>query len=120
MPSHLNELELCGIFLKLNNGLGQVAIQFKKSLHKSNSFRRESISKLSGGQPMNVFLFFFKYLWSVVIISDLATFKCSHALTSWNCSDFFLTGQVFIKFKKSLHKSDSFGHESISKLPGLI
>ena len=32
-----------------------------KSPHKSNSFRRESISKLPGGKPMNVFIF---GLWS--------------------------------------------------------
>ena len=60
MLSHLNELDLCGLS-KLNNGLGQVFIQFKKSLHKSDSFRRESISKLPGGKPMNVFIF---GLWS--------------------------------------------------------
>ena len=41
MLSHLQELELCG----LNNGLGQVVIQFKKSPHKSNSFMCEGISK---------------------------------------------------------------------------
>ena len=60
----------CVDFLKLDNGLGQVVIQLLKSPHKSNSFGRESISKLPGG---NVF-----YLWSVVIISDLPILKCSH------------------------------------------
>ena len=30
MLSRLNELDLCGLFLKLNNSLGQVAIQSKK------------------------------------------------------------------------------------------
>ena len=49
-------------FLKLNNGLYEVVIQFFfKSPHKSNLFRRESISKLPGGKPMNVFIF---GLWS--------------------------------------------------------
>ena len=52
MLSPLNELDLCG--LKLNNSLCQVVIQSKKSLHKSNSFRRESISKLLGGMALFV------------------------------------------------------------------
>ena len=53
MLSRLNELDLCGLF-KLNNRLGQVVIQLKKSPHKSNSFRRESISKLPGGMALLV------------------------------------------------------------------
>ena len=48
MLSHLTSWT-CADFLKLNNGLGKVVIQLKKNPHKSNSFRRESISKLPGG-----------------------------------------------------------------------
>ena len=36
------------------SGLVQVVIQSKKSLHKSKSFRRESISKLPGGMALFV------------------------------------------------------------------
>ena len=55
MLLHLHELDLCGLF-KLSIGLSQVVIQVSKSLHKSNLLRRESISKLPGGNPMNFFL----------------------------------------------------------------
>ena len=54
MLSRPNELDLCRLFLKLNNGKGQVVIQSKKSLHKSNSIRRESISNLPGGMALFV------------------------------------------------------------------
>ena len=39
-------------FFKLHNSVGQVFIQSKKSPLKSNSFRRESISKLPGGMAL--------------------------------------------------------------------
>ena len=39
---------IVGTFFKLKNCLGQVVIQFKKSPHKSDLFRRDSISKLPG------------------------------------------------------------------------
>ena len=53
----------------------------------------------------------------------MSTLKCSHALTSWTCADFFLKlnnslSQVVIQSKKSPHKSKLFRRESISKLPG--
>ena len=38
--------------MRLNNSLDQVVIQSKKSQHKSNSFRQESISKLPGGMAL--------------------------------------------------------------------
>ena len=53
--SGLNELDLTRLFfLKLNNSLGQVVIKSKKSQHKSNLIRRESISKLPGGMALLV------------------------------------------------------------------
>ena len=55
MLSRLNELDLSGLFLKLNNGLGQVVIQSKKNPDKSNFFRRDSISKLPGGNKNIIF-----------------------------------------------------------------
>ena len=47
MLSGLNEFDLCGLFLKLNNSLGQ-------SKKNSNSFRHESILKLPGGMALLV------------------------------------------------------------------
>ena len=58
-----------------------------------------------------------------IVPHPLATLKCSHALTSWTCGDFFFKlnnslGQVVTQSKKSLHKSNSFRRKSISNLPG--
>ena len=54
--SRLKKLDLCGLKKKLNNILYQVVIQSKKNPHKSNLFKRESISKLPGGMSLFVFL----------------------------------------------------------------
>ena len=109
----------CAGFFKLNNGLRQVFIQFKKSLHKSDLFRHESISKLPGGKPMNVLSLVRGHH---IRSGNLEMLSCLNKLEL--CGIFFLLknglGQVFIQFKKSLYKSDSFRRESISKLPGLI
>ena len=58
-----------------------------------------------------------------IVPYPLATLKCSHALTSCTCADFFLKlnnslGQVVIQSNKSPHKSNSLRRETISKLPG--
>ena len=42
----------CAEIFKMNNSLGQVIIQSKKSPHKSNLFRRYSILKLPGGMAL--------------------------------------------------------------------
>ena len=47
MLSRLNQLDLCRLFKKLNDNLDYYSV--KKSPHKSNSLRRESISKLPWG-----------------------------------------------------------------------
>ena len=60
MPSHLNELDSCGLFLTAEWSKSRCH-SVKKSPHKSNLLRCESISKLPGGKPMNVFTF---GLWS--------------------------------------------------------
>ena len=52
--SHALTSWTCVDFFKLNNSLGQVVIQPKKSPHKSNLLRRESISKLPGGMTLFV------------------------------------------------------------------
>ena len=61
MLSRLNELDLCGLFLTEEWSKSGCHLVFLKIPQKSNSFRRESISKLPGGKPMNVFTF---GLWS--------------------------------------------------------
>ena len=117
MLSHLNKLHLCGIF-ELNNGVGQGIIQFFfKSPHQSNSFRRESISKFPGGKPMNVFTFglWSSYqtwqLWNAVTPKQVRLVRtCFNWMTTWPRPFFSL---------KSPHNSNSFRHESISKLPDL-
>ena len=106
-------------FFKLKYGLGQVVVPLKKSPSKSNSFRRESISKLPGGKPMNVFTF---GLWS-----SYQTWQLWNALTPKRVGlvPTFLKlkngiGQVVIQLKKGPQKSNSPRRESISKLPGGI
>ena len=50
MLSRQSELD----FFLLNDNLIKTITQFKKSLHKFNSFRREIISKLPGGMALYV------------------------------------------------------------------
>ena len=52
--SHALTSWTCADFLKLNNSLGQVVIQSKKSLHKFNLFMCPSISKLPRGMALFV------------------------------------------------------------------
>ena len=80
MLSHLKKLDLCGLFLIeywSRSGCPLVFFLNFFYLHKPNLFRRESISNMPGRKPMIFFLLLL--LWSVVIISDLSTLKCSHA-----------------------------------------
>ena len=60
MPSHLNELDSCGLFLTAEWSKSR-SHSVKKSADKSTLLRCESISKLPGSKPMNVFTF---GLWS--------------------------------------------------------
>ena len=84
-----------------------------KSLHKSNSFRRESISKLLGGKPMNVFVFglWSSYhiwqLWNALMPRRVGLVR-TFLTEEWCRSDCHLV-------KKSLHMSNLFRRESISK-----
>ena len=106
-------------FLKLNNVLGQVVIQLQKSPPKSKLFRRESISKLPGGKPMNIFFvglwssYQIWQLWNALMLKRVGLVQTFFYMEKFLC-------QVVIQFLKSLHKSDSFRRESISKLPCLI
>ena len=59
----------------MKNGLGQVVIQFKKSPHKSNSLRPESISKLPRGKPMNVFYLKIFGAENVIVFQFLKNFR---------------------------------------------
>ena len=54
--SHALTSWTCADFFLLNNSLGQAVIQSKKSLYKSNLFRREIMSKLPGGMALFVSL----------------------------------------------------------------
>ena len=108
----------CADFLKLNNGVGQGVIQFLKSPHKSNSFRRESISKLPGSQPMNVLPLVRGHHitpGNFEMLSRLNASTCANFLkTEWQ------TDLDHCSVLKSPHNSNLFRHESISKLPDLI
>ena len=56
--------------------IGCCSVVFFKSapFQLVRAWEHESISKMPGGKPMNAFT----WSWSVVIISVLATLKCSH------------------------------------------
>ena len=68
----LNELDLSGLFFQQNNSLGQVITQFKKSRHKSSSFRHESISKLPRGLSLFLghYLHLFRYCPEIYTIFE--------------------------------------------------